>query len=62
MKMTPPIGFNEQGQVIEEVVTTASRLPPQRIPWGAILAAGALALLAWQLDDDRPRRRSRRRR
>jgi hypothetical protein len=59
--MTPPIGHNAQGQVIEEVVTTASRLPSE-IPVSTILAGVALALLAWQLFDERPRRRARRRR
>lgn len=60
--MTPPIGYDDQGKPIEEVVTTASRIRSYT-PWGVIFAGGALALLAWQLfGDDRPRRRARRRR
>lgn len=58
-EITAPIGYNDQGQPIEEVVTTATRL---RIPWGAILAGAALGLLAYQLSEPPPPPVRRRRR
>lgn len=58
--ITLPIGYDDQGQPIEEVITTATRLRPE-IPWGALFAGagvGALLYVAF----DTPRRRSGRRR
>jgi hypothetical protein len=53
-EMTAPIGYNDQGQPIEEVITTATRI---RIPWSAVLAGIALGVLAYQLREPPPRRR-----
>lgn len=55
-KLTAPIGFDQAGAPIEEVVTTASRLP--RIHWAALGLGAALGFLALQLlERPRPRRR-----
>lgn len=60
---TPPIGYNDAGEPIEEVVTTATRLRPGT--WGALLGAIALVAgftyLGYELADPADRRRQRRR-
>lgn len=54
-KVTAPIGVDESGAPIEEVVTTATRI---RFPWMQLLAGAAIGLLVMQLDEPpRPKRR-----
>ena len=60
--VTAPVGYGDDLQPIEEVVTTATRLP--RIPWGAFVAGTLLAILGYELFlspyRDRWRKRKRR--
>lgn len=56
---TAPIGYGADGQPIEEVVTTATRLP--RIPWAWLFAGTLVAILGHALLFDPDKKRMRRR-
>lgn len=57
---TAPVGYGDDLQPIETVVTTATRLP--RIPWGWLFAGTLVAILGHALLFDPDKKRLRRRR